>query len=142
MIEYSHAMTDSFLDKYVSRQTTFQPDGVAEEPEAVESYQCFGYLRGARDRALMLQLKKRNGNVLAIGYAWLEQAEFDRSEGITLHSSAGRCESSAAISTPSCTIRLFDAITRHRVPWIAESLSEIQLSRENEGIVIESIESL
>ena len=42
-------------------------------------------MRGVRDRAIMLELRRKNGNVLAIGYGWLERAEFDPSEGITLH---------------------------------------------------------
>ena len=33
----------------------------------------------------MLELRKKDGNIIAIGYNWLERVEFDPSDGITLH---------------------------------------------------------
>lgn len=137
-------MTDSFLDKYVSRQAVPTAEPVPDEPEAMDNYHCFGYLRGARDRALMLQLRKRNGNVLALGYAWLEKAEFDPSEAITLHFVGRKVRILGRNLNAEVrpTIRLFDAITRHRVSWIAEADGEIRLLNSKEELVVLSIELL
>jgi hypothetical protein len=42
---------------------------------------AFGFLRGVRDRAVMLELRWKDGSVVAFAYAWLERAGFDPSEG-------------------------------------------------------------
>ena len=48
------------------------------------TWAAFGFLRGVRDRAIMLELRHRDGRISAVGYAWLSGAEFDPSAGITL----------------------------------------------------------
>ena len=74
-------MTDSILSKYTNRPTT-EPDDPQLETEDIGS---FGWLRGMRERTTMLELRKKDGNITAIGYAWIEKIEFDPSHGITLH---------------------------------------------------------
>jgi hypothetical protein len=112
----------------------------------VESEQCddlgaFGWLRGIRDRAIMLELRRKDGNILAVGYSWLERAEFDPSSGITLHVGdtkvhiAGRNLN----GTPDTTFRLFEGLTRHRVPWIKEGGQADFLGTEHTTCLVESI---
>src|SRR5258707_5878740 len=72
----------SVLEKLVSRRT--DTDGLEDDANDFDDLGAFGWLRGVRDRALMLELRRRDGSALALGYAWLERAEFDPSEGITL----------------------------------------------------------
>lgn len=117
-------MTDSLLQKYVQRSPGCSgDDSVTAELESLDDLGSFGWLRGVKDRAVMLELRKKDGNILAIGYAWLDKAEFDPSVGITLHVAGqtitlkGRNLNSE--SRPQ--VRLFQGITRHRVPWIQEA---------------------
>lgn len=99
------------------------------------SQKMFG--QGIRDFARMLELRKKDGNILAVGYAWLEKAEFDPSEGITLHTGPQRIRISGrnlnAEVRPS--IRLFEGITRHRVPWIREA-SEVDEMMSTNGVTV------
>jgi len=134
-------MSDSVLDRYTSKingNATEQPDNdVADIPGA------FGWLRGIRDRAIMLELRHKDGKVSAFGYAWLENAEFDPSNGITLHFAGkppvritGR--NLNAESRPQQ--RLFNGIVRHRVPWIQEADEPTALEAPKDATVIEGLE--
>ena len=41
-------------------------------PALLEDFGAFGWLRGIRDRAIMLEIRHRDGRVPAFGYAWLD----------------------------------------------------------------------
>lgn len=102
---------------------------------------AFGWLRGVRERALMLELRRKTGTVLAVGYGWLEKAEFDPSEGITLYivgqkvSIQGRNLNSEVRPL----VRLFEGITRQRVPWIREASQVEALAAPEGACLVESI---
>ena len=112
-------MSDNVLQRYTGRGT----DSVDGIDEPCDDHVVFGWLRGARDRSVMLELRKKNGNILAVGYAWLDRAEFDPSVGITL------CLGGQKIiirgrnlnTEVRPEVRLFQGICRHRVPWIQEA---------------------
>lgn len=110
----------SILQRYVTRD---DQTGISAEPEGTEDLGAFGWLRGIRDRAIMLELRKKDGNILAVGYGYLDHAEFDPSEGITLSVAGRKIQLSGrnlnAEMRPA--VRLFEGITRHRVPWIREA---------------------
>jgi hypothetical protein len=118
-------MSDNrILQKYTGKGTDRIIDaGVAEESETADDLAAFGWLRGVRDRAVMLELRKKNGNVLAIGYGWLERVEFDPSDGITLHlvGQKIRIKGRNLNSEAWPNVRLFQGITRHKVAWIQEA---------------------
>lgn len=82
-------------------------------------------LRGMRERATMLELRKKDGNITAIGYAWIEKIEFDPSEGITIHALGQQVKIKGRNLNAEVRpgVSLFQGLTRHRVPWIQESLS-------------------
>jgi len=136
-------MSDSsVLTRHLERATEQRRAGDA----GVDSDECddlgaFGWLRGIRDRATMLELRKKDGRILAIGYAWLERAEFDPSAGIALHAGdtrvhiAGRNLNGSAEST----FRLFEGLTRHRVPWIKEASQADFLGTVSTACLVESI---
>ncbi len=134
-------MTDKLLDKYTKRVPA--PDSPAADGDAddAENLGCFGWLRGVRDRAIMLELRKKDGHVLAIGYSWLERVEFEPDEGITLHLPGRkvRIKGSGLNADSRPTVRLFDGIIRHRVPWIRESNRTDMLQAGKEVVTIESI---
>lgn len=94
-----------------------------DEEENVENFEAFGWLRGVKDRAIMLQLRKRTGYVLALPYAWIEFVEFDPSVGIVIACGSYRVEIRGhnLDSQVERHRSLFAGITGQRVPWVKES---------------------
>ena len=134
-------MTDRLLDRYTrggSSSPGFQEGGAAE----AESIGCFGWLRGQRDRALMLELRKKDGHAMAIAYSWLERVEFDPDRGITLYlpSQTIRITGSGLNAEVRPAVRLFDGIVRHRVSWIRESERAAALQASAESVVVQAID--
>ena len=111
------------------------------EVEPLDDLDTFGWLRGVRDRAVMLALRKKDGNILAGGRAWLDKAEFDPSVGITLHIGGQtitlRGRNLNAEIRPN--VRLFQGITRHCVPWIQEADEPTTMEAHDTGILVEEI---
>ena len=136
-------MSDSVIrSRYATRVSD---DGhladVHVEAEPWDDLGCFSHLRGIRDRATMLALRRRTGNVVAIGYAWLEQADFDPSEGITLHllGRTIRIRGRNLNAEVRTGMRLFEGITRHRVAWIQEADDAEILAAGADATVVERI---
>lgn len=129
---------NSILKRYVTREDQPANSGDAE---GTEDCGAFGWLRGIRDRAVMLELRRKDGNILAVGYGYLDHVEYDPSEGITL-SVAGRKiqikgQRLNAEARPS--VRLFEGITRHRVPWIQEAEGAFGTDHGDSATIVESI---
>lgn len=116
-------MTDSALVRRFATRSIDDADRSSEEADLTEDLGCFGWLRGVRERAVMLELRKRNGNILAVGYGWLERVEFDPSIGIALHGAGRviRIRGRHLNSEIRPGVRLFEGVARHRVPWVCES---------------------
>ncbi|MBX3316408.1 MAG: hypothetical protein KF902_06035 [Phycisphaeraceae bacterium] len=135
-------VTDKLLDKYTKRVPS--PDAASAEVEVddAENLGCFGWLRGVRDRSIMLELRKKDGHALAVGYSWLERVEFEPEEGITLHLPGRKVRIKGSGLNTDCrpTMRLFDGIIRHRVPWIRESDQNELLQAAATAVSIESIQ--
>jgi hypothetical protein len=114
-------------------------DGEEETPDDLGA---FGFLRGVRDRAVMLELRRKDGSVVALAYAWLERADFDPSHGITLKFGADKVKITGRnLNSPARpNIRLFEGITRHRIPWIQEADRPAAMGAGREAVVIEAIE--
>lgn len=134
-------MIDSILNKYAAKPTD-DTASVEGEGELVQNQGSFGWLRGMRDRAVMLELRKKDGNITAVGYAWLERVDYDPSVGITLHMVGktivikgrhlnGNLRSSA---------RLFEGITRHRVPWVQEADGPQTMQANEDATIVERIQ--
>ena len=137
-------MNDRILDRYgPSRAEVGTGTGsAAPETEAADNLGAFGFLRGARERATMLELRRKDGNILAVGYGWLDRAEFDPSDGITLHVGGQTIRIKGRNLNIECRpeVRLFSAICRHRVPWLQEADEPARMETDGEGTLIESIE--
>jgi len=136
-------MIDSILQKYTGRKPLeSEPVNGVSEPDGLDDLGAFGLLRGIRDRAIMLEFRRKDGNVRALAYAWLESAEFDPSEGITLQFGnrkirlIGRNLNQVGLTG----LGLFTAITRHRVLWIQEADEPAFLQTVDTATVIERIE--
>lgn len=135
-------MSDRLLDKYINpKADKNRPVDADDDNDATDDFGSFGWLRGIRDRAIMLQLRRKNGNIDAPSYSLLERAEFDPSEGITLyfvgHQVRIRGRNLNKELRPS--IRLFEGITRHRVPWLQEADETTAISAAADQTIIESI---
>jgi len=134
----SSPTTDSILDKYTRQSTpSREPAPPASElpgGEQEDDYGAFGWLHGVRDRAIMIELRKKDGSRRAYGNAWLSHAEFDPSVGITLHISGQKIVISGRNLNAEIrpNVRLFAGIVRHRIPFIQEA-DECDLMKAKEG---------
>lgn len=135
-------MPDSLVEKYAKRASEPSSEP-SHEPEVIESdLGCFGWLRGVKERSLMLELRKKDGHVLALGYAWLERVEYEPEKGIVLHTpgrtvkiiGSGLCQEARQ------GVSLFAGLIRHRVPWIKETDRAKLVMREGAAVSVECIE--
>lgn len=141
-------MSDSLLKRYVARPAEEAPDvrrstqhGPSADQDAADDFGAFGFLRGVRDRAIMLELRLKDGSITAIGYGYLEKAEYDPSEGIVLHVLGQKyCLKGRNLNTEvRPTIRLFEGITRHKVPWVCEADHRQSMTASDNDTVIDAI---
>lgn len=135
-------MSDSpTLDRYLATNETQATSG-GEQERGPEDIGTFGWLRGIRDRAVMLELRRKDGSIRAVGYAWLEQVDLDPSGTITL-SVAGqkiRLKGRNLNVEVRPAVRLFEGLTRHRVPWVREADRAAAMQAGPAETVIEAIE--
>jgi hypothetical protein len=130
----------SVLEKYVKLRPSGDaaPSETTDEPDDLGA---FGWLRGMHDQALMLELRQKDGTVTALGYAWLERADFDPSEGITLKFAGTKVNITGRQlnGEQRTNVRLFAGIIRHRVPWIQEANGAQVMEPEKGATIIEAI---
>jgi hypothetical protein len=131
-------MSDSILSKYATRA----PGAGGDDGDGTEDVaESFGWLRGIRDRAVMLELRKKTGAILAVGYGWIEKVEFDPTEGITFQ----HCGVKVRIKGRNLnaevrqSVRLFEGIVRHRVSWLQEADRADRIGAPSSNVVIEEI---
>ncbi len=136
-------MSDRTLHKYLNRgdgPVSTTPDEF--EADGTEDLGAFGIIRGQRDRAVMLELRKKTGNVLAIGYGWIDRVELDPSFGITLHLGNQRItirgRNLNAEARPQ--VRLFQQITRQKVSFVQEIDQVGALKADQQAVVIEELQ--
>ncbi len=135
-------MTDSrLLQKYTVSKPSPADEKPVGEAEGLDDLGICGVLRGVRERAIMLEFRQKDGNVHAFPYGWLTRATFDPSEGITLRFGSETVKIAGQnLATPiRPNMTLFDAIVRHRVPYIQEADGPTIISSHRQAIVVESI---
>lgn len=132
-------MFDKAVDPFAPRRKDNGP--VSMDGDGVEDLVAFGWLRGVQDRAIMLEIRHKDGHITAKGYSWLQSAEFDPSSGITLNFSGEtvtiKGRNLGGEARPN--IRLFAGILRHRVPWIQEADGAAVLEAAKHAVVIEEV---
>jgi len=131
----------SLVDKYAPLRAVETKAQPAPENDTPDDLGAFGFLRGTRDRAIMLEIHHRDGTISALGYAWLDHAIFDPSEGITLFFGRRKVviQGQHLDAEVRPMIQLFPAILRHRVPWIQEARGPESLQASPGALVIEDI---
>ena len=135
-------MTDKFLHHRPGRVLDDRFDsGPSVDSGGVDDFHSFGWIRGIRERALMLELRKKSGVVMAIGYSWIERVEFNPTDGITLHVHGDKVQITGrnlnAEARPE--VRLFQGIARQRVAWIQESERRLSLNGSEQTTIVDEI---
>jgi hypothetical protein len=89
----------------------------------------------------MLQPRKKPGDVMAIGYSWIERVEFNPTDGITLHIHGEkiRIKGFNLNAEVRPEVRLFQGIARHRVAWVQEAHRPGSLNGGERTTLIEEI---
>jgi len=113
--------------------------GDVQDSEEDELSGIFGWLRGAKEKAAMLELRLKSGNSVAFCYGWLDKAQYNPSTGITLqfgtHTVQLHGKKLNAPVRPNVT--LFEGLLRHRITWIQESGRAESLSSSVMMVVVE-----
>lgn len=137
-------MTGRILEVYTRRNAMGNgaPDTSVGDQSDIDDLGCFGWLRGIRDRAFALELRRLNGYIVAVPYHAIERFEFDPSDGIAL-TVAGqkiRLKGRNLNGEVRPTIRLFEGLTRYRISWVQEGDGRLNASPSLSDTVIEAIE--
>lgn len=107
------------IEELIHRRVRKESDIV--DPEATEEHPCFGFLRGQRERAFALELRKKTGEALAIPYHLFESVRYAPATGIHLKAVGQEIAISGRnLNGGNEQVSLFAAITRQRVVWIGE----------------------
>jgi hypothetical protein len=125
-----------------SRLRAIQSDPVrAADQEQVDDCGAFGWLRGIRERALMLEVRERGGEITLLNYAYFHPGFFDPSGALLLQFGAQKVvikgENLGQEVQPNVT--LLSCLARHRAIWISESKNSLILTG-TKVITIESIQ--
>lgn len=135
-------MNDDVFTRYGGPRST--GDNVIPLPTAEGTLDLvsFGFLRGTREMAVMLELRRRDGSLTALAYHLLHNAQYEAARGITLHFGGNlvRITGRNLNAEIRPNVRLYDAILRHRVPWIAETDGATGFAAAPGELVIERIE--
>jgi len=134
-------MTDSLLDKYAGRRNAKEPDD--DDGETVEEPGFgFGWLRGIRDMAIMLEVRHKDGRLTAFPYSLLDRADFDPSTGIRLKfANVSVCIVGRNLNAEARpNLRLFEGILRRRVSWIQEADEATAMEARKDAVLIEMVE--
>jgi hypothetical protein len=135
-------MKGRIIEQYLQTKVNSTEPEAPDESESFDDLGAFGFLRGTHDRALMLELRRKDGTITAYPYAWLSKTAFNPSEGITLYFGAEAVKVCGRnLNAPiRPNVRLFAAIVRQRVPWIQESNEPSAMAAPKSAVVIERIE--
>ena len=136
---------DTTLQKYLRRNRSESLSNGADEDgtqQAETVAGCFGFLRGARERAMCLELRRKSGQILAINYSYVSRFEYQPDVGILLHSSGDTIKITGTnLNAPvGSQLRLFEALCRHKVPWLSESDRTDRISAGPDTVIISAIE--
>ena len=133
----------TILDRYVGRPP-LAPDLVPlpDDNGEPEAFGCFGLLRGVRERAVSLELRRRTGEALAVPYGYVSRLEFAPSTGILICCGADaiRIRGRNLNHELRPRVSLFGGLARHAVLWACESDRAASLQAADGAVVIESIE--
>lgn len=118
----NQALKTSFVDK-LRAQT---------EPVEVES-KYFGFDRQENGRALMFELRTRDGRRSALPYSYLTRADFDPDKGIEIY------VSNVVVVVKGRDLgTIYSYLLQNRLTWVREDSSDTDLGED--GVFVESLE--
>jgi hypothetical protein len=86
---------------------------VMDSADEVGATSTYGWLRGVKERSVMLELRLLNGSFRSLAYAWLFDVKFDPSLGIELDFGSVKAKIEGRNLRP-----LHELIQRHRAVWV------------------------
>lgn len=137
-------MSDSVLRSFTERLSHVHGARTGDDNDEPRDLGSFGWLRGANERSYMLEIRRKDGSIVAMGYFWLERVEFDPSEGITLRFThqtvrlVGRNLNREVLPH----LKLYEGLVRHRIPWVQETDEPTAMSAPQSATVIERVDFL
>src|ERR1700722_20370068 len=130
------------LEQQAPGRTT--PPLVDPESDAEECI-AFGYLRGIRDRALLLQSRLQSGESVSFPSSWLGHVSHNPSSGIVLNFVGDKTfkvtiegRNLAAVMPESIDL-LNRGLLRHRIVWVRELEPEECCRVPEEALTVERI---
>jgi len=131
---------NKLLEKFTDRVAL--PDEPETFADDVDDLGAFGFLRGLHERSVTVALRRRSGEIMAVGYAFIDRMMFDASEGITLFCGGRsiRIEGKNLNKDIRPQVSLFQGLILHRVPWIAEADQAAMLQAGGNAVIIKVIE--
>lgn len=115
------------------------PDDVSAR--TTDDLGCYGWRNSPYDGADVLELIQKTGHVAALPYAWIEFAEFNPSEGITLHARGSKVTIRGRNLNKETRpqVRLFEGIVARRVAWVREAERSEDLAAVEAATVVAAI---
>ncbi len=105
------------------------------EPEDTEDeFPCYGRLRGPRQAAFMLELRRATGDGEAFDYGLLGRVRFDPSAGLALHFANG------VVTVRGRNLRpVFEAALTRRLLWVREAAEPGRAGGDPDATVVTAI---
>jgi len=104
-----------------------------ESEELQEQSKFFGFEPQPSGRALMFELRTRDGRRSALPYSYVTRADFDPETGIEIH------VSSAVVLVRGRALEdVFAYFLQNRLTWVREDSSGLDIGEE--GVFVESLE--
>jgi hypothetical protein len=121
------------------QKTPLTPAAETSDQESVEDRGSYGVMRVMRDRATMIELRKKDGDIMAIPYAMIEKMRFNPNDGITIHALGNeiRIKGRHLNITDGTKLGLFNGLCRQRIAWVQENPRA--LGADHNTTLIESI---
>lgn len=118
----NQALKSSFVEKLRAQTEQVEEEG-----------KYFGFDRQENGRALMFELRTRDGRRSALPYSYLTRADFDPDKGIEIY------VSNVVVVVKGRDLgTLYSYLLQNRLTWMREDFSDIDLGED--GVFVESLE--
>lgn len=118
----NQALKSSFVEKLRAQTEQVEEEG-----------KYFGFDRQENGRALMFELRTRDGRRSALPYSYLTRADFDPDKGIEIY------VSNVVVVVKGRDLgTLYSYLLQNRLTWMREDFSDTDLGED--GVFVESLE--
>ena len=105
----------------------------AQTEQAEEEGKYFGFDRQENGRALMFELRTRDGRRSALPYSYVTRADFDPEKGIEIYAS-----NVVVLVKGRALEDIFSYFLQNRLMWVREDSSGMDIGED--GVFVESLE--